>query len=406
MLYNFWLITTIFLTAFYVGLMVIYTIGWERSQIFKRRTERSGGEEEKSSYQTSVTVIIPARNEEANIAACLSSISKQDYPKDLFEVIVVDDHSTDRTAAIVKGWESAGFPMLSTSPSYLKVKLISLADFVNAKNVQSFKKLAITTAIQQSKSQLIVTTDADCIVSSTWLSTVVDYFERTNFKMITGPVVFETNSMNAFNRFLQRIWALDFAGMMGVTAASLHYDLSKMSNGANLAYTREAFDRVGGFEGIDHIASGDDLLLMEKISESYPNQIGFLKSKKAIVSTPAPANLTEFVQQRIRWASKSRHYQDNKIKIVLALVWIFHVSMWINLLISLSYPHFGMWICGQLLWKSLIDVLFLWRCVRFFGKNSLMWIFLPAEIFQLFYIFIVGLLGNFKKYEWKGREVK
>ncbi len=377
-----WFWCSAILTVFYVSLVLAYTIGWLKLPVWKK----SGNEP-----KTFVTVIVPARNEESNIEKCINSILNQDYPLPLYEIIVVDDHSTDRTASIVENMDAEN------------LQVIHLQEIEKPENLIAFKKFAIKTAIEKAKGTLIFTTDADCELLSTCLSTVVDYYEQNDVKFITGPVVFNENDKS----LLKKIFALEFIGMMGVTGASNFWKISNMSNGANLAYEKAAYFAVDGFTGIDHIASGDDLLLMEKIDKKYPGKIAFLKSPEVVVKTDPPENMTEFFHQRIRWASKSRFYSDWKIIFFLALVWIFHINiLWITMLLMLDYPQFRLWICGQLVCKLLADFLFLRVSSDFFCRKHLLWIFIPAEIFQFFYILVIGFLGNFRSYNWKGRIVK
>jgi len=330
--------------------------------------------------------VVSARNESANIEICLKSILKQNYPKNLFEVWLIDDHSDDDTLEI------------SRKIAASNLRILSLKDLGG-----TGKKRAITMAIERTKAQLVVTTDADCVVSANWLKTLAGFYEQNEVKFFTGPVVFEP-----CQSVLQKIWALDFIGMMGITGASVFKGWSNMSNGANLAYERAAFLAVDGFKGIDQIASGDDLLLMEKIARHFPNQVAFVKSREAIVKTLPPENMRHFLQQRIRWTSKSQFYQDWKITTILGLVWLFNVSIIVSFtLFLLGYPQLGMWICGQLFCKFLVDWIFLKSCMDFFKeKSKLLWLFLPTQFFQIPYIVWVGLVGNLgRKYEWKGRKV-
>lgn len=106
---------------------------------------------------------------------------------------------------------------------------------------------------------------------------------------------------------------IDFVSLQGITAASVSAGFHAMCNGANLAYRKDVFYRVNGFKGIDNIASGDDMLLMNKIKHEFPNAIGFLFSKDAIVSTSPMPDWKAFFNQRIRWASKADKYKDKTV---------------------------------------------------------------------------------------------
>ena len=210
---------------------------------------------------TFVSIIVPARNEEANISNLIHSIQNQTYPKSCFELIIIDDCSTDRTAEIVK------------KQSDSNIKLIALSDYLDEKNINAYKKKAIEIGIKASSGTLIITTDADCTMGENWLQEIVNCFEINQPKMIVMPV-----KINYSNRFIEIFQSLDFMCLQGITGASVQKKFHGMCNGANLAYTKSVFNEVGGFSGIDHIASGDDLLLMHKIAKVYTNEIIYLKS--------------------------------------------------------------------------------------------------------------------------------
>ena len=346
---------------------------------------------------TTVTIIIPARNEEANIGACLSSLISQSYSTDLFEVIVVDDHSTDETAAIVK----------SFSPN---IRLISLKDHLN-EEINSYKKKAIEIAIAESKGELLMTTDADCIVSKDWIKTIVNFYEQQQPAFIAAPVVIDCS-----NRFIEIFQSLDFMTLQGITGAAVHKKLHNMCNGANLAYTRAAFIDVDGFAGIDNIASGDDMLLMHKISIKHPGKLFFLKSKQAIVKTKPVKTIRGFFNQRIRWASKADKYQDKSLFPVLLLVYLFNLIMFVLPVLSVfiaekysifnvQYTVFEFWLLLLAL-KTAIELIFLIPVAEFFGKQKLLWWFPLMQPFHILYTVIAGFLGKFGTYQWKNRTVK
>jgi biofilm PGA synthesis N-glycosyltransferase PgaC len=330
-----------------------------------------------------LSVIIPARNEEKNIAALLETLGKQSYPVNQFEVIVVDDHSTDSTAAIVKG--------------YPFVKLIRLEE----DGINSYKKKAIEKGIEQATGQLIVTTDADCIPSPNWLSTIAAFKEEKNAVFIAAPVVFSHN-----NSALQLFQSLDFLVLQGITAASVHKKIHSMCNGANLAYERNAFFEVGGFTGIDTIASGDDMLLMHKIAVKFPQQIHYLKTKDAIVSTTPMKTWREFFNQRIRWASKAKNYNDKRIISVLLLVYLFNLSFLVLLVAGFWCYYYWLYFAGLLIAKTIIEWSFVSSVAAFFDKKPLMNYFFFFQPLHIFYTIFSGLLGQFGRYEWKGRKVK
>ena len=365
---------TISLLVLYSILILFYRSGWLELKPFSQTDLESS---------IKITVLIPARNEEENIGKLLSSLEKQTYPSHLFEVIVVDDHSTDNTAAVVNG--------------YAFVKLIKLG----LDNINSYKKKAIETGIAVASGDLIVTTDADCIVPANWLKTIASFKEKTNTVFIAAPVVLENES-----NLLQTFQALDFLVLQGITAASVQKRFHNMCNGANLAYEKKVFFEVNGFTGIDHIASGDDMLLMQKIAQRFPGKVSYLLSKDVIVTTQPAKTWKEFFSQRIRWASKATDYNDVKIFSTLFLVYFFNCAL-LALFISGFWMYF-LWLglVGILILKTIIELTFIYPVAKFYNKQNLIKWFPFFQPIHILYTVIAGWLGVFGSFEWKGRRVK
>ena len=373
---------SILLFLLYAGLIIFYRQSWLSIPVSKHQSGIN------SKVSTSISVIIPARNEEDNIRACLDSIVNQFYPLNLLEVIVVDDFSTDRTAEIVNSFADK------------KVTLLSLKDFAK-EDLNSYKKKAIEVAISKAKGDLVITTDADCIVPDLWLETIVSFYEENQPAFIAAPV-----SYYGENNFLKIFQSLDFMTLQGITGASVYKKFHNMCNGANLAYEKKVFNEVGGFSGIDSIASGDDMLLMHKIFELYPERVLFLKSPAAIVQTKPSETWNDFFNQRIRWASKADKYPDKKIIAVLLLVYLFNVWILVLGLLAIFYPALFLWFIGILIAKTIVELFFLYPVARFFKKEKLLWWFPLAQPFHILYTIIAGWLGKFGTYQWKERKVK
>jgi cellulose synthase/poly-beta-1,6-N-acetylglucosamine synthase-like glycosyltransferase len=365
---------TISLFAGYSVLILYYWLSWRSVPEFFPGTKN---------FTTTVSVIIPARNEEENIAKLLNAIQNQTYPQNLSEIIVVNDHSTDHTVEIVKQFPG--------------VFLIDLKD----DSINSYKKKALEQGINAASNLLIITTDADCIPPSQWLESIVSFREQNNSVFIAGPVVLQHNSST-----IQIFQALDFLVLQGITAASVHKQVHSMCNGANIAYEKQAFDEVNGFEGIDKIASGDDMLLMHKIWKKFPERVHYLKSKEAIVSTQPMKTWKEFFNQRIRWASKARFYNDARIFWVLLLVYFFNLSLLILLIAGIWNLKFVIWFFLFWFAKTVIEFPFVYSVAKFFNKKSLLRYFFFFQPLHIIYTIIAGWLGQFGSYEWKGRKVK
>jgi cellulose synthase/poly-beta-1,6-N-acetylglucosamine synthase-like glycosyltransferase len=179
-----------------------------------------------------------------------------------------------------------------------------------------------------------------------------------------------------------------------------------MCNGANLAYERQLFYDVDGFTGIDHIASGDDMLLMHKIAKKYPGRIHYLKSADAIVSTQPMSTWKHFFNQRIRWASKATHYDDKKIFWVLLLVYLFNFTFLVLLVAGFWLTVYWFVLAGLWIGKTIVELPFINSVARFFDKRALLKYYFFFQPLHIFYTLISGLLGQFGKYEWKGRKVR
>jgi cellulose synthase/poly-beta-1,6-N-acetylglucosamine synthase-like glycosyltransferase len=344
-----------------------------------------------SKDKTQFSVIIPARNEEENIQQCLRSVLEQNYPTDKFEVIVINDHSTDQTASIIQ----------SMQEKHANLQLLNLEDHLNDETLNAYKKKAIEIAIRESTGNWIVTTDADCFVSSSWLSMFDAYIQDKEPVFIAAPVMF-TNT----HSFLSTFQVLDFMSLQGITAASVSAGYHTMCNGANIAYKKEAFYEVGQFQGIDQIASGDDMLLMHKMKEKYPGKLGYLFCHEAIVTTPPMQNWLQFFNQRIRWASKASSYGDKSIFWVLVLVYSVNLAL-LALLLASPFVSYGFnnWLLLIVL-KTIIELTFMIPISRFFNDRKIVYWFPIMQPFHILYTVIAGWLGKFGTYQWKGRTVK
>lgn len=364
------------LAAAYLLLVSYFIKGWANLKTPKTNI---------ADFTTKITVMIAARNEEERIHYTIEDILAQDYPKHLTEIIIVDDHSTDRTADIIRGYADRG------------VKLLQLNEL---QTLNSYKKKAIARVIDMSVGELMIATDADCRMGTKWLSTIVGYYEAEQPVMISSPVTyFEEQSL------FERLQTLEFSYLIGIGAAFLGNDRASTCNGANLAYRKDVFYEVGGFAGIDDLASGDDELLLQKVALRYPHKIGFLKLPEAIVYTHAKHTLQEFLQQRRRWASKSTKYKDKKIVALAVCIWLFNVSLLVNLALSLFDSSFFKLFLAQFLLKYVFEFVFLYPIMQFFKRQSLMSLLILLSPIHILYFVYVGLIGNTKKYVWKGRTV-
>jgi len=337
------------------------------------------------SPQTPISVVIAARNEEANIEQCLETILQNDYPENLLEIIVVDDHSEDQTADLIANYEEEG------------VRLIQQTD----PNVTG-KKMALQKAVENASHNLIVTTDADCMVRTKWLQYHSFTHEIKKAECVTGPVEYiEEDSM------LEKFQSLDLIGMMGVTQAGIFSDKWYLANGANMSFKKETFLEVEALKKSKKWASGDDVFLIQSIAKEKGDQVYFLKNFEASVATKAETNWKSFIQQRMRWATKNKGYETNNIAYTLGLVFIFCLSIVVNFLCIPIFGEILLFIAVfQLFVKLIIDYLYLGNLSRYFEKENLMKSFWYSSPLYILYIVGIGIYSLFaSKYTWKGRKV-
>jgi cellulose synthase/poly-beta-1,6-N-acetylglucosamine synthase-like glycosyltransferase len=385
------------LLAIYGVLIAYYRGAWKAIAVYTPSEGRP--------LQTPITVLVPARNEEKNIGACLDSLSRQSYPADLVQVIVIDDHSTDGTWEILS---NRYYPDLEMMCLQLADPLPQAGD-PEGPPIKAHKKFAIETGIGVARGELIVTTDADCHFHPDWLRTIAAFYEETGAKFIAAPVRI-AGGQGGIRRaggqsFLSLFQTLDFITLQGITGAAVSKRFHSMCNGANLAYEKKAFYEVGGFRGIDSIPSGDDMLLMHKIYLKYPDRVFFLKSRQAIVDTKPETSWKGLFHQRVRWASKAGHYDDKRIFWVLVLVYGVNL-VYAGLLVAACWNSWWLFVLLLLLVvKTTVEYPFVRLVAAFFGQQDLLVYFPWLQPLHIAYTIVVGWFGQFGTYRWKDRKI-
>ncbi|HTO16004.1 MAG TPA: glycosyltransferase [Edaphocola sp.] len=384
---NSYLIFSLILIIAYAILMLIYTYGFLKA--------RRVASVSRSEVQPFLSIIIPARNESANIADCINSILNNNYPRVLFEIILVDDFSSDETASIAK-------EILNLEQD----KVLYLKDFISEENsINAFKKKALSIGIEHSRGDYIITTDADCIVQEDWLQLLANkMLSRVENKCLGAPVNFIP--ANNKKNLLYYFQSLDFMTMQGITVASNILNLGNMSNGANFMFSKPTFVALNGYKDIDHLASGDDMMLMQKINNAFPGSIDFLLHTDAIVLTPTQPSWSSFFNQRVRWASKSNSYPQFKLSLILLLVYLTNLNFLMLLLLSIFQIQYLYFLAFGLLIKVVCELIFLFPVSLFFKKIKELIFFIFLQPVHIAYIISAGFLAKFGSYKWKGRTVK
>lgn len=388
--YTLYFTTACFFSVAYVGLFSYFAICW------KRASEYIPGEKNiNNGNLPSVSIVIAVRNEAESIQTCLSDISVQDFPADRFEVIIVDDHSTDRTGELCRFF----------------IEEHKKRNFMFFVNTQGYgKKTALETGINAAKGELVITTDSDCRMNKTWMKTVAEYYIEYRPKMIISPVLYHKDT-----GIFQQLQALEFMSLSGTSGAAALAGIPIMCNGANLAFEKGAFLKAGGYSGTNNVASGDDIFLLHKFKNLFPREIHYLKSLSAIVYTLPSPNLKEFFMQRMRWSGKTIHYTDHVTIFVAWFIFFVNFLLVLSVLLSLIQSRFAEILLLQFIGKAAIDYLFLFLTGRFFHpkggrplgdkRNDLLFFFLPLSCIYPFYVVFTVTWGNLFRYKWKERVV-
>lgn len=330
--------------------------------------------------QTSFTIIVPFRNEGDNLPNLLNSFSELNYPLALFDVILVDDESTEK-------FQIPDFKF--------RIRIID-----NVRVSNSPKKDAISTAMHYVKTDWVITTDADCTVVHNWLLTFDNYIQENEVSMLAGAVTYDCDKS-----FLHHFQQLDLTSLQGATIGSFGIKKAFMCNGANFAYKKSLFDKIGGFEGNNAIASGDDVFLLQKVANSCENEVHYLKAREAIVHTKPTQDWKSLFYQRVRWAAKTSSYQSIFGKVLGLIVFFANLSF----VIGTVFAIFGIWSWQLLLLyavsKFIIDFSLLYFTNQFLTGRRIKSLIL-SSLFYPFFSSAVALYSLFGSYKWKGRNFR
>ncbi|MCX6233038.1 MAG: glycosyltransferase [Bacteroidetes bacterium] len=380
---GFLLIASLLIAIAYAGLILSYAYFFLKP--------KSYNESSANKNDIKVSIIIPARNEADCILNLLESIKNQSYPSHLLEVVIVDDASTDDTYTVTNEF-------VLQHPG-LNCKIIKLEDVNTTK---TYKKHAISKAMELISGDLVVSTDADCIAGKDWIAEIVSIYKQTQAKMIVGLVAYN-NDTTVF----QKMQHLEFLSLIASGAAAVNSGSPIMCNGANLVYERKAFKAVNGFNANNQYASGDDVFLLLKIKKYFGKKsIVVADSKNAIVYTEAKKTLSEFTQQRIRWASKAKGYRDLSILFVAAVVFAFNFCIISTFILGFFNSIFFLASVFLFSIKLIVDFPVLFSICNYLNRKDLLLFYLPLQLLYLPYLLLIGTISNFVSYSWKGRKIE
>ncbi|NJC24959.1 glycosyltransferase [Neolewinella antarctica] len=352
-------------------------------------------------------MIIPYRNEGDNLTKLLNALLNQNFLDNKLDIILVDDHSDDGGPELVREFcASAGAGKVGEQSEvsanfYLNtnraVKLLSLRDHLAGKLVVAHKKAALNYGIANTDSDVILTTDADCLPPPGWLARVVNQFQPGT-DIVCGPVWIAPE-----RTFCDQFQALDLTAYQFLTATSIAKGTPTLANGACFAFRKSAFEAVGGYAGVDHLPSGDDVLLLHKFTNHFPAGSFKWLGNGPVVTTRPVAGWRALWRQRLRWAGKAGHYQAQELKFAQALTFLTCLSLLALIPISLHLrsvaPLLILWSC-----KAVVDWLNLRAIHQHYGKKLDTSAYLKSALLYPFFLVAVGsaaLLGL--RADWKGR---
>ena len=332
-----------------------------------------------------ISIIISARNEEKNIEECLSQIEKQNFPKENFELIIVDDASNDATFQLAKQF---------LEKSSLNFQIIQQKEHQG-------KKKNIANAIELSKGDIIITSDADVSYrNQNWLLTISNYFRIHNPNLLIMPVDFVTQ-----RGILPAFQIIENIALTGITAGYTGTNKPFMCNGANLAFKKTVYHNINGYESHMHISSGEDVFLLEGIKKLPESSIHYFLSRELIVKTKPQTSIKDFFNQRIRWAYKAK-YNPNGLNmfagIIIVLANFIFMALFVAILKkSVFIPYLSIFAVAKLLF----DFLLLFLASVFLGRVKYIWWLIPFECIYWLYALTIGTASLFLKPYWKGKKI-
>ena len=362
-------ITAIITGALYFFMISAFILGFLKTKFSNNKEIKN-----KNNY---LSIVIAVRNEEANIRRLLSDLKKQTLPAKYYEIILIDDHSEDSTSELIK-------KVCSETDN---IKLFRLP------KGEKGKKAAIEYGVKKAQFPLLTFTDADCQLTKHFLKEISNHYNKTGSKLILCPVILnDTNFFSAFQ-------SAEYMSLTAVSAGSAGISHAVLSNGANMTIERESYGDLNS-----KYASGDDMFLLHRIKNINRKDISFILSNKASVQTQAALNFKSFINQRIRWASKFKGYNDADTIIAGLLVFSVNLLIVLFALTGMFLPNFFMLSALLLAAKSTADIILEFLILKFFKKlNILPYFFLWIPLYPIYSLLTgtIGITGG--AFNWKGR---
>lgn len=370
------------IAASYLGLIIAFIVGFNRVPEFQSKALAG---------KNTFSIVIPYRNEAENLPRLFRSLTSLNYPRDKFEIILVNDASKDASRSIAEKFK--------LDFTELNIHLLE-----NSRKTISPKKDAIQAAIDISKFDYIVTTDADCIVPAKWLQLFNESIQEKASKMIAAPVGF-VQEVGDKKPYFQNFEEMDFMSLQASTIGSFGIGKAFMCNAANMCYEKDTFLKESGFDDYGKIASGDDVFLLQKLrKKGY--KVDFIKSASAVVLTGYQKSLRSLLNQRVRWAAKTSSYSSVFAKFTGLIVFLMNFSLIVftGLALLNLVPYQVLMLIFLLKFNA--DFVLIYKSAKFMNRDRLMRHYLWSSIVYPIFTVYVAILSLFRGYEWKGRRFK
>ena len=333
-------------------------------------------------HTPTVSVVVAARNEQDSILNCLQFLAEQDYPEDRIEYIIIDDRSDDATGEIINTFIE----------SKNNFKLITIEEPPEG---LTGKQIAMKTGIENSTGEIILSTDADCEVPPGWVSSMVSHFD-TQTGMAAGF------SAPPFEGAFSVVQAMDHLFLISVASGFAGLGIPQSCIGNNIAFTRRAYEEIGGYDGVGYTVT-EDVGLLRRIAEKTSFKVIFNRHGKSLIKTRAAKDIRELTQQRMRWLIGGQKAGGVMLSILILTILIILFSA-VSIIL---WPFVGMskLTCVSLAIFTGSNLSIMLSNRHFLGTGKILKWFIPHQVFFILYslYFSMLFLSGKRSVNWKGR---
>ncbi len=376
---NFYLL---FLWLISILLIGKYFFSWYKIAQFNSTNFKASKTHSLNEKAPNISVIIPFRNEAHRIIPLLNSIQETDFEGQI-EFLFINDHSTDNSSEVIQNHDTF-------RSNNCKI--------INLENDKHGKKDALEIGISKAENEIIITTDADCVLMASTLKTLTKAFIEKNANMGIGPVFFNTTRFS-IHQIYQKI---ENTALIALGFYQFAQNKPTMANGANLIFKKSIFLKLNPFENNRKIAGGDDIFTLEAFYNFDQTKVISITDPNAAISTNVLNSLTELWKQRIRWVKKTAFQSTSNTEKSQKYLAIFFMLFWGLTIMALYYSYYEIML---ILWigKVAADTITLKKIFQSFKQPISIFEIVVASIFQNIFIPILGIFHPFSKTNWKQR---